>query len=65
VTAESWSQTYKLQQFEQREESGLETRESLKRRDLLSFAISHNKVVKVLEDIGIKCFKSGPFRGII
>jgi hypothetical protein len=33
--------------------------------DLLPFAVSHNKVVKTLEDIGTKSFKFGPFRGII
>jgi hypothetical protein len=44
---------------------GLEIKESLKIRDLLPFAISHNKVVKVSEDIGVKSFKFGSFRGII
>jgi hypothetical protein len=54
VIAESWSPTYKLQHFEQRE-----SQESLKIRDLLPFAVSHNKVVKVSEDTGNKSFKFG------
>jgi hypothetical protein len=39
--------------------------ESLEIRNLLQFAVSHFKVVKVSEDIGIKSSKFGPFRGII
>jgi hypothetical protein len=44
---------------------GLEIKENLKIRNLLPFAISHNEVVKALEDVWIKSFKFGPFRGII
>jgi hypothetical protein len=43
---------------------GLEIKENLKVRDLLPFAGSYKKVVKVLEDIGIKSFKFRTFRGI-
>jgi hypothetical protein len=43
---------------------GLEIKEKLKISDLLPFAVSHSKVIKVSEDIGIKSFKFGPFRGI-
>jgi hypothetical protein len=38
---------------------GLEIKESLKIRDLLPFAVSHNKVVEVSEDIGIKILNLG------
>jgi hypothetical protein len=42
-----------------------EVEESLEIGSLLPFAVSHNKVIKVSEDTGIKSFKFGPFRGII
>jgi hypothetical protein len=42
-----------------------EVEESLEVGSLLPFTISHNKVVNVSEDIGIRSFKFGPFGGII
>jgi hypothetical protein len=44
---------------------GSEIKESLEIRNLLPFSISHNKVVKVPDDIEMKIFKFGPFREII
>jgi hypothetical protein len=44
---------------------GLEIKESVSISDLLPFAVSHNNIVKVLEDSGIKSFKFGTFKGII
>jgi hypothetical protein len=41
--------------------SGLEIKESLKIMGLLPFAISHNKIVKISENIGIKSAKFRPF----
>jgi hypothetical protein len=44
---------------------GSEVKESLERGTFRPFAVSHDKVVKVMEDIGIKSSKFGPLREII
>jgi hypothetical protein len=45
--------------------SELEKKESLMIRGLLPFAVSHNKIVKISENIGIKSAKFRPFWGVI
>jgi hypothetical protein len=44
---------------------GSEVKESLEIVNLLTFVVSHDKVVKVLEKIGTKSSKFRPFREII